>query len=66
MKEEANDNGINVVDQVKLLHVEPNISARYKKKNIIDEDSDTVVVKDDQMLYMKNKKTGKGVLVHFD
>ena len=60
--------GINVVDQVKLSHVESNISARYKLKNIIgeDEDSDTVVVKDDQMLYMKNKKTGKGVLVHFD
>ena len=67
-KKEANDNGINVVDQVKLSHVESNISARYKLKNIIgeDEDSDTVVVKDDQMLYMKNKKTGKGVLVHFD
>lgn len=67
-KKEANDNGIKVVDKIELTHVEANILARYKLKNIIgeNEDSNTIAIKDDQMLYMKNKKTGKGILIHFD
>ena len=53
-------------DTSNVITMENMFSFCDKLKNIIDEDSDTVVVKDDQMLYMKNKKTGKGVLVHFD
>ena len=40
---------------------EANISARYKLKIIIGENEDlnTIAIKDDQMLYMKNKRLEK-------
>lgn len=53
-----------IVNQKKAV----NSKARYVLKSVVGENEkqDTVVVKNDQMLFMKNKRTGKGVLMHFD
>ena len=68
--EDANSNGINVVAHFSLTdtHQAVNSKARYVLKSVVGENEkqDTIVVKNDQMLFMKDRRTGKGVLMHFD
>ena len=70
MKEEANDNGINVVPQLSSdeSHVVDNVKARFVLKNTINEDEnpDLIIRQSDQDLLMLNKKTGYGFFAHFD
>lgn len=42
--------------------------ARYVLEDVIgeNEDSDIMVVKDDQTVFIKNRKTGQGMLTLFD
>ncbi len=53
-----------IVNQKKAV----NSKARYVLKSVVGENEkqDTIVVKNDQILFMKDKQTGKGVLMHFD
>lgn len=67
---QANNNGINVVAKIPKgkYHSKVNDDARYVLKQTIGENDnqDVIVIKNDQMTYIKNKKTGMGVLTHFD
>lgn len=66
----ANENGINVVKTLSGddTYMTDENKARYVLEDVIgeNEDSDTMVIKDDQTVFIKNKKTGQGVLTLFD
>lgn len=53
---------------MKQINEQINKWARYILKTIIGEHekSNNMIVQSDQMLFVKNKKTGKGILMHFD
>lgn len=63
-------NGINVVKTLSGddTYMTDESKARYVLEDVIgeDEDSDAMVVKDDQTVFIKNRKTGQGVLTLFD
>ena len=67
---DANMNGIHVIDKINQndSHENVNKQARYILKTVIGEheNSNDMIVQSDQRLFVKNKKTGKGILMHFD